>query len=131
MARLEGTHPKAGVTEQKGTTLTDPKPDTVRGAEADTYRETCMIKAANVERIRWAHFRDGPSIEAVARASRVSRKTVRRALADPGPWEYQRSQAAAPPVMDPVAAVVERWLLDDESAPRKQRHSARRIWQRL
>jgi len=90
-----------------------------------------MIKVANVERIRWAHSRDGMSIRAVARAFRVSRKTVRRALADPGPWEYHRSQAAPAPVMDPVATVVERWLLDDQSAPRKQRHTARRIWQRL
>ncbi len=90
-----------------------------------------MIKVANVERIRWAHFRDGLSIRAVARAFHMSRKTVRRALADPGPWEYHRSQAAPAPVMDPVAAVVERWLRDDESAPRKQRHTARRIWHRL
>ena len=111
--------------------MTDPEPDTVRGVTADTNRETGVIKVANVERIRWAHSRDGMSIRAVARAFRVSRKTVRRALADPGPWEYHRSQAAPAPVMDPVATVVERWLLDDQSAPRKQRHTARRIWQRL
>jgi hypothetical protein len=41
-----------------------------------------MIKVASVERIRWAHFRDGQSIRVVAKAFHVSRKTVRR---PPGP----------------------------------------------
>jgi hypothetical protein len=41
-------------------------------------------------------------------AFQVSRKTVRRALADPGPWEYHRQEEARAPVMDPVAGVVER-----------------------
>ena len=27
--------------------------------------------------------------------------------------------------------VIDSWLLDDETVPRKQRHTARRIWQRL
>jgi len=67
----------------------------------------------------------------VALAFHISRKTVRRALADPGPWEYHRSQTAPAPMIDPVVTVVERWLRGDDSAPRKQRHTARRIWQRL
>ena len=111
--------------------MTHPEPDTVRGVKADTNRETGMIKVASVERIRSAHFRDGLSIRQVARAFHVSRKTVRRALADPGPWEYHRQKEALAPVMDPVAGVVERWLTEDRSAPRKQRHTARRIWERL
>ena len=56
--------------------MTNPEPDTVRGVTADTNRETGVIKVANVERIRWAHSRDGMSIRAVAKAFRVSRKTV-------------------------------------------------------
>ena len=69
-----------------------------------------MVKVAEVERIRWAHFRDGLSVREVARVLHVSRKTVRRALLDPGPWEYRRQKAATEPVMGAVAAVVERWL---------------------
>ncbi len=90
-----------------------------------------MIKVADVERIRWAHFRDGLSIRQVARAFHVSRKTVRRALADPGPWTYRRQRPVREPVMGPLAAVVEGWLAADQDAPRKQRHTARRIWERL
>lgn len=33
--------------------------------------------------------------------------------------------------MDEVAEVVERWLREDKERPRKQRHTARRIWMRL
>jgi transposase len=33
--------------------------------------------------------------------------------------------------MDPVAHIVEAWLLQDQTEPRKQRHTARRIYKRL
>jgi hypothetical protein len=32
------------------------------------------------------------------------------------------------PVMGPVAEIVKGWLEDDLSRPRKQRHTAKRIW---
>jgi hypothetical protein len=35
------------------------------------------------------------------------------------------------PAIDPYAEVIDGWLLADREAPRKQRHTARRIWQRL
>ena len=31
----------------------------------------------------------------------------------------------------PYAAVIDGWLLADRDVPRKQRHTARRVWQRL
>ena len=35
------------------------------------------------------------------------------------------------PATGPYVDLVRRWLLEDQVAPRKQRHSARRVWQRL
>ena len=35
------------------------------------------------------------------------------------------------PAIDGWATVIDAWLIADEDAPRKQRHTARRIWQRL
>ena len=32
---------------------------------------------------------------------------------------------------DPYAQVIDEWLLADRDVPRKQRHTARRVWQRL
>ena len=90
-----------------------------------------MTKVAEIERIRWAHFREGVSIRELARTFHRSRRTIRRALADPGPWSYRRRRPVVEPVMGPVAEIVTRWLEDDLQRPRKQRHTAKRIWERL
>lgn len=90
-----------------------------------------MTKVAEIERIRWAHFREGAGIRELARSFHMSRKTIRRALADPGPWTYREAGPRRKPVMDPVAAIVLRWLEEDQARPRKQRHTAKRVWERL
>jgi len=44
----------------------------------------------------------------------------------------KRSPAGRPaPKLGPFRAVIDEWLLADRDAPRKQRHTAKRIWQRL
>ena len=90
-----------------------------------------MTKVADIERIRWAHFREDVGIRELARTFHMSRKTIRRALADPGPWTYREKGPRRRPVMDAVAPVVRSWLEEDEQRPRKQRHTARRIHERL
>ncbi|HVA21916.1 MAG TPA: IS21 family transposase [Candidatus Micrarchaeia archaeon] len=86
---------------------------------------------AEIERIRWAYHREGAGIRAIARAFGVSRKTVRRAVLDPGPWGSRPGQPRPSPVLDPGAPVIRGWLAADQGAPRKQRHTATRIHQRL
>ncbi len=90
-----------------------------------------MTKVADIERIRWAHFREGVSIRELAMTFHKGRNTIRRALQDPGPWEYRLATPRGNPVMDSVGALVTRWLEEDLSRPRKQRHTAHRIWERL
>ena len=90
-----------------------------------------MIKVAEIERIRWRHFREGVSVRALAAEFGRSRRTIRKALADPGPWEYRRQRRRPCPVLDPVAKVIAVWLEQDQLAPRKQRHTAHRIYERL
>ena len=58
-----------------------------------------MTKVAEIERIRWAHFHDGVTVRELARTFHKSRKTVRRALEDPGPWTYRRARPRSKPVM--------------------------------
>jgi hypothetical protein len=46
------------------------------------------------------------------------------------PWPT-RSPERVSPALGPHEATVRGWLLADVDAPRKQRHTARRVWQRL
>lgn len=74
--------------------------------------------------------REGVSIRELARRHQVHRRTVRAALADavPPPRKSPEREAA---VFGPYEQLVRDWLTADLDAPRKQRHTARRVWQRL
>ena len=82
------------------------------------------------ERIRRENRDEGVSIRELARRHGVHRRTVRQALADAAPPPRRTPQRAAPAV-GPHAQLIRRWLAEDMAAPPKQRHTARRVWQRL
>jgi transposase len=83
------------------------------------------------EQIRRDHWLDGLSIRELAERHRVHRRTVRQALASAFPPPRKQYPTRPRPAMDPYAAVVDAILIADRQAPKKQRHTARRIWQRL
>ena len=70
------------------------------------------------------------SIRELALRHRVHRRTVRAALADAVPPERKVPDRPRP-VSGPWESTVRTWLEADLSEPRKQRHTARRVWQRL
>lgn len=82
------------------------------------------------EGIRRDHRDRGLSVRELARKHRVHRRTVRAALADAVPPARKVPEREAP-VTGAHEALVRAWLTEDLKAPRKQRHTARRIWQRL
>jgi transposase len=82
------------------------------------------------EQIRKAHDRDGLSIHELSRRFHVHRRDVRRALASPLPPERKRPVRPSP-LLDRWKPTIDGWLEEDRKAPRKQRHTARRVWQRL
>lgn len=83
------------------------------------------------ERIRRDHFIEGKSIRQIARERHVSRHTVRQALKDASPTTYKRTKPPARPVTGPFIAVIDQIIKEDEARPRKQRHTSKRIWERL
>jgi transposase len=92
-----------------------------------------MTKRSKVElyeRIRRSSECDGLSIRALAGHFGVHRRTVREALCSAVPPPRKASERPAPAI-GPWKAIIDKWLLDDLDAPKKQRHTARRIWQRL
>lgn len=82
------------------------------------------------ERIRRDRRDEGLSIRELARRHRVHRRTVRQALADAVP-PARKAPVRTAPVLGPYEDTVRGWLIKDKDAPRKQRHTARRVWQRL
>ncbi len=82
------------------------------------------------EQIRRAHDREELSIRELARRFGVHRRDVRRALASPVPPARKRPERVAPK-LDAWKPVIDGWLVEDRSAPCKQRHTGRRVWQRL
>ena len=73
----------------------------------------------------------GCSIRELSRRFRVHRRDVRLALANAVPPPRKASAARAAPVLGPWKAIIDGWLEEDRVAPGKQRHTARRVWQRL
>jgi len=90
-----------------------------------------VLRMVDVEFIK-LRARDGWSIREISRRSGWSRQAVRKALAAPAaPPRYELSAPRPSPVMGPYLPLVRQWLADDETAPPKQRHTARRIYDRL
>jgi transposase len=83
------------------------------------------------EQIRRDREREGLSIRALARRHGVHRRTVRQALASPLPPPRKRPEGRAAPKLASYRPLIDEWLRADREAPRKQRHTAKRIWQRL
>ena len=71
------------------------------------------------------------STRELAQRHRVHRRTVRQALDNAVPPPRKPYAVRVKPVLGVWAAVIDGWLLADRDAPRKQRHTARRVWQRL
>ncbi len=71
------------------------------------------------------------SIRELADRHRVHRRTVRQALASATPPPRRVYARRTRPSVDPWVEVIDSWLLEDRNVPRKQRHTARRVWQRL
>jgi transposase len=83
------------------------------------------------ERIRRDRRVEGLSIRELADRHRVHRRTVRQALVNAVPPPRKAYPPRQRPAVDPFVAIIDSWLLADREVPRKQRHTARRVWQRL
>ena len=88
-----------------------------------------MSRVKLFEEIRGEHC-DGASIRGLADDHQVHRRTVRQAINDAVPPPRKTPQRDAP-VLGPWKDIIRGWLTDDLKVPRKQRHTAHRVWERL
>ena len=61
----------------------------------------------------------------------LHRDTVRKMLANATPQGYTRKGPPREPKIEPFTGVIDAILEADRRAPRKQRHTAKRIFERL
>ena len=89
-----------------------------------------MLTVEEYRKIRIAH-RGGMSIREIARTYHHSKRKIRQVLKEPEPRPYTRQKETFAPKLGPFRPIIKRILADDEEAPRKQRHTAAKIYRRL
>ena len=82
-------------------------------------------------RVRRGVMVEGMSIREASRVFGLHRDTVRKMLAYSAPPGYRRQTSPRRPKLEPYTGVIDRILDDDHRVPRKQRHTAQRIFERL
>jgi transposase len=83
------------------------------------------------ELIRRAVTVNGKSIRQAAREFGLNRRTVQKMLKNPVPPGYTATEDRRKPKLGKFVERIEEIVRQDESAPRKQRHTAQRIYERL
>lgn len=81
--------------------------------------------------VRRAVYSEGLSQREAARRFGVSRETVAKMLRFSVPPGYRRSGPPRRPKLEPYVGIIDRIHAEDAQRPRKQRHTAHRIFERL
>jgi len=82
-------------------------------------------------KVRHAVRIEGLSERAAARRFGIDPRTVSKMMKFSVPPGYKRKKPPAKPKLDPFVPVIDRILRDDKSQPKKQQHTAKRIFERL
>jgi transposase len=82
-------------------------------------------------RVRRACLKDGMSAREAARYFNKDRKTIAKMLRHALPPGYRRSEAPRRPTLDDYVGVIDEILRTDKALIKKQRHTAKRIFERL
>ncbi len=89
-----------------------------------------MLKVEQYSYIRTAHRVYGKRIKQIARETGHSKNTIKKVLR--GEYSGYKPRDVQPyPVLGPYLQLINQWLTDDKQRPKKQRHTAVRVYNRL
>jgi len=89
-----------------------------------------MLTVDQYSYIRTAHRVYGKKIKQIARETGHSKNTIKKVLR--GEYSGYKPRIEQPyPVLGPYLTIIDRWLTDDKKQPKKQRHTAVRVFNRL
>lgn len=90
-----------------------------------------MLDVEDWRSLRWLHLREGKSQRWISKEFGISRNTVSKYLQNPDPPKYTMKTDREQPLRAQWRPIVARLLEADSDAPKKQRHTARRLYDRL
>ena len=90
-----------------------------------------MYKVELYARVRRACLAEGMSVREASRVFSLHRDTVRKMLVYSVPPGYRHESPPRRPKLEPFTGVIDAILEGDTKVPRKQRHTAKRIFERL
>lgn len=89
-----------------------------------------MLKVDQYSYIRTAHRVYGKKVKQLARKTGHSKNTIRKVLR--GEYNGYTPRVHQPyPVIGPYMHLIDQWLIEDKDRPKKQRHTAMRVYNRL
>jgi transposase len=90
-----------------------------------------MLTMDDIKYIRRMHDVEGCSIREIMRRSGYHYETVKKYLDMEDFNAPPKPPKELPSLLEPLKPVIDKWLEDDLKAPRKQRHTAKRVYDRL
>ncbi len=93
-----------------------------------------MLSMTQKNHIRKLYYEQGISISQISRETNFDRKTIKKYV-DKKDWNEDPIDKIAkrgrPEKLKPFKETIDKWLMEDKTARRKQRHTAKRIYERL
>ncbi len=90
-----------------------------------------MYRVELYAQVRRSVYVEGLSEREAAKRFGLARETVRKMLRYAAPPGYRRSKPVRRPKLEAFTGIIDQILLDDQQQPKKQRHTAKRIFDRL
>lgn len=90
-----------------------------------------MLSMDDIKYIKRLYEREGISIREIMRRTGYHFETVRKYLDLEDFNQVHEASKDFTSLLDPLKPTIDQWLTDDLKAPRKQRHTAKRVFERL